>query len=178
MNTQIYKVGKTYEVPCARIKHDVLDKEGFLVNRLYVFDENEWVPIMGEKHCDTHIIGFQWEHYHIDWRFVSTSRFRKRMFARTSKNYVLAEVITTQHIYETKTMPLRMIRKMPEYPNPIRFTEALETHYANATAKKYRCPHQGVDLSSIAPNDKGQIVCPLHGLRFCKNSLKLIKTLP
>lgn len=34
-------------------------------------------------------------------------------------------------------------------------------------ASSARCPHAGFDLSDEQPDEKGRIVCPLHGYTFC-----------
>lgn len=166
----IYEIGKNYDVKCGRIDTSHFGN---------YFNPGEWVPLIGEKHCDAEIINFPIEHYHVDWRFVTTGKFKrvKERYWPKEHNYYLAIVMATHAFSEIKTIRLKMLRQMPDYPNPVRFTHELEAHYKNATAKKHRCPHQGADLSSIAPNDQGQIVCPLHGLRFCQKSLKLITTI-
>jgi hypothetical protein len=167
--SQIYEIGESYEVTVGRVNPDYFGS---------YFSPNEWVPLIGEKHCDTELIYFPLQHYHVDWRFVKDRKFKKVKESHWPKgrNYFMGIVIIAQSISEIKIMRMKMLRQMPEYPNPIIFTKPLEQHYQGAVAKKHRCPHQGADLSSIAPNEKGQIVCPLHGLRFCKDSLKIIMT--
>lgn len=165
MENEIYKIGKTYDVKCVQIREFAYGLDGGVANRAY-FDDKLWVPVIGDMHTDVDIINFKHPHYHVDWRFVDAKSYRAAIKVRNVKEFIFSIVIVDVNIRETQVMPRRMIRQFFNYPSPIRFTEELEEHYKNARLKNHRCPHQGADLRSVAPNADGHLVCPLHGLRF------------
>lgn len=39
---------------------------------------------------------------------------------------------------------------------------------------KGKCPHRGFDLTNVKPDENGEIVCPLHSLRFDAKTKKLL----
>lgn len=39
-------------------------------------------------------------------------------------------------------------------------------HVRQRLSRCLKCPHRGIDLSSIAPDATGHVTCPGHGLRW------------
>ena len=46
------------------------------------------------------------------------------------------------------------------------------------TVKGTMCPHRGIDLSGITPDDAGVITCPLHGLRWLSSTGNIVMPAP
>jgi hypothetical protein len=59
-------VGSFYEVPCMPVAKQA---------RVYWMPSDLWVPVLGPKHADAEHLEFPWEHYHIDWRFISQPQY-------------------------------------------------------------------------------------------------------
>lgn len=54
---QAYEVGRYYRVPCVR-------------GRWILGDSPLWIPVIGPLHEDTEYIGFPFQHWHVDYRFL------------------------------------------------------------------------------------------------------------
>lgn len=44
----------------------------------------------------------------------------------------------------------------------------------NKYIKNGKCPYRGMDLSKVKPNKNGEIICPLHSLKFDSIAKQLI----
>jgi hypothetical protein len=154
-----YEVGKFYDVPCVRTLCAVWGSEPGL-----------WLPIFGGLHEDADIIGFQWQHWHIDWRFASNKfmerasykwehRYDKSFFARVVRERDLADGITIKR--------RKCLRQMPDFPSQVEWMLELEKEYRNHVLSDcLKCPHRGANLSAMVPDENGLVVCPMHGLRW------------
>lgn len=166
--SEAYKIGEMHYVKCVKIRQWFHTKHGMGMSN---FKTGTWVPVIGELHNDEEIIKFPHDHYHVDWRFVNDTDFFSIL-----PSHPLGVVVIEESIIEEKIMCKKVLRDMPEYPEKVKFRIALEKKYKEAKLKKGRCPHKGADISSISPDENGNIVCPLHGLKFCGLSKKVIQT--
>lgn len=71
-----------------------------------------------------------------------------------------------------QTIPRKYRRPWPGCPGQDKLRQKLYFEYRDARLDlaTMACPHRGVDLSGIEPDDQGVIHCPGHGLRFCARS--------
>jgi ferredoxin len=167
MKSPIYEIGKRYMVPCVR-----------LTKFFSAWGIGEYVPVLLAKHEDTEIVNFPWQHYHIDWRFVGEREFKYVADNRIGNSGVYGLVVSEQHAvcHEEPPVYRRKVckREMPDWPHHIaKWAEALDAEYADKKLTACgKCPHRGVDLSTIEPRilDLGKTtmkcvkVCPGHGL--------------
>ena len=162
----IYEIGKFYDVPVA-ILNDVTYKSA-------AFGYHRIIPIIGDKHDDLEIIGINEIHYHVDWRFVGLS-----LYESNSREYYgsigveLGTVLSVGDVKEMSTRRLKCKRDFSPYPKFPKFIPKLQEKYKGAVAKKGRCPHKGVDLTTIRPDSDGCVTCPLHGLKWNASTWEL-----
>ena len=85
-----YEVGRFYMVPHVRTKWPG-------------YGNPNWIPIIGPSHTDLEVIGFEHEHWHVDFRFLSAA------LKRRSRRYHVpgAEVFALPII---RVYPLKYIR--------------------------------------------------------------------
>lgn len=167
---KMYKVGKYYKVPCVVVPK--LDHNG-----LEPYFAGRTMPIIDNLHNDIDILNVKMFHYHIDWRFVDKRIFNSfddifgvPDFQRVAKVIWVDIQNKPEIIYKN----LRCKRDF-EVVFPEKYQKLFNEKYKGAKLiKGHICPHKLQDLSNVNPNEKGEIVCPLHGLKFCKNSKQLI----
>ncbi|OKH35688.1 hypothetical protein NIES2119_19505 [[Phormidium ambiguum] IAM M-71] len=93
-------VGQNYRVPC--------------VKSSAVNWTDRTIPVLGDFHWDTEIIGFPDEHIHIDFRFISRAEFRR--LYHLSGISPFAQVISKEFV-EFETWEIRRCnRPMPKFP--------------------------------------------------------------
>jgi hypothetical protein len=132
------------------------------------------VPIYGPPHNDKEYLDFEEEHYHVDWRFVGNRFYRYRLSTRFATDcdpsYFLHGIVTCLKFgNEVRPMRLRMKRETPSYPPPdkIPWLKKLENAYNFHRLPKCRtCPHKGISLCHVKPDNNGLITCPGHGLTW------------
>jgi hypothetical protein len=150
-----YKVGRYYRVPTVTA---------------YLFDWLRPWPVLEPMHNDAEIIGFRYDHYHLDWRFVSERAF-KSLERKNWYRSVLSIPLMTSERQNAQGLPLPVMRRlkckrdMPVFPERAPFIGKLEDRYAPCRMKRGICPHQGVSLRSLPERD-GVVECPAHGLRW------------
>jgi hypothetical protein len=154
------KVGHFYQVPCLVIGEP--------------FHGETVIPVIGLKHRDPDL-RVLWEHYHIDWRFVSkrflvdatTPKFGSPHGAVISKDGPLD---APQGIQSTPVMKRRKCKRVmpefPAYPNS-KFVALERGQRARCDKLKdgHTCPHRGIDLRPFERDD-GTAICPGHGLHW------------
>jgi hypothetical protein len=163
------EVGKFYLVPCVRA-------------------DGVWTPVIGPRHEDKELIGFDEQHFHKDIRFMSDSQIElgfdwavsrtDRFITCTPEQYEMASVLVRID-HEPRLMPQKCRRRMPDFPLHITdngrpaWQAKLEDAYAGA---KFcgRCPHRGIPLSGLPVKD-GKAICPGHGLQFEVATGKLVR---
>lgn len=163
-----YEIGKFYRVPCA--DYD-LDGDGRCIAA---------IPVQGPLHNDRAIIGFAFEHYHVDPRFMSDGVLR-RFFAGTFPMFVPLDAEALKYPLPLREEPHRSLitgetrlrrrkcyRVMPFFPaEAFRWIPKLEAMYARCRLNLARpiCPHRGIDLDGLPERD-GVVICPGHGLQW------------
>lgn len=165
--TTAKQIGRYYNVPC------LLSKGGL----------RGWVPINGPLHEDNEDIGFEPQHWHIDWRFVTA-----RQLQRATANHHTEERLRRIHGRvlcldsvrnpEPEIRRLMMKREMPPYMvvSRIPWIGALERKFALAKLSLCLiCPHRGISLAEIKPDAEGNVVCPGHGLKWNVATRSLVR---
>ena len=103
--------------------------------------------------------------------------------ADTEEPITIEEAIRSNHA----TQQWLGVRRRPylgpylEYPQVRRtgWRPALTAAYADhQLIDGHICPHQGTDLTGIVPDDAGVVTCPLHGLRWCARTSRIIEDTP
>lgn len=169
-----YTIGKFYTVPTVRA---------------YYLDRLDTWPVIGPKHEDTEYINFDHQHYHFDFRFMTTAqltRMRKHIsftgYASDGDGALYSQVLilhderfgfrfTGEHLNSSLPLPvvkrLKCRRAMPAYTVQPGWLPALNQAYAGKfLVSGHICPHRGADLTGLAVDDAGCVTCPLHGLKF------------
>ena len=158
-----YEIGVMYDVPCIFWKY---------------LERWSWWPVLGPMHEDAKIIGFRWDHYHIDHRFLTvgqfsiSARYVRRRDAAAAFRYPLHQMHEEKNLHSVGWPQLptikrkRCLREWPSYPGTqAPWMQKLENAYECARMKKGLCPHQGAPLAGLEVKD-GVVTCPLHGLRW------------
>lgn len=170
--------GLVYRVPCIRV-----DRQGY----------SGWVPILGPAHSDPEL-GLREPHYHYDLRFISERQFRRlfksRLFTSHKPSperdrWALGVLEDAGNVLDGPVLrPLVCRRVMPEFvpyglitPRGAQGFARIEEQHRGCRLKCRTCPHRGFDLSSVTPNERGEIVCPGHGLRWSAATGELIPQL-
>lgn len=179
-------VGRKYLVPCIELG----------VNRRI---KEAWWPVTGPPHSDPDL-GVEAMHLHYDARFLTTAAAASIMelFAVARKREVGrrpivdaaylrcvegAELLVyVQRLMESELPepPLRMFERRCEreavaFPE-LWFTPKFEGQFAEARVKPdcRTCPHRGMPLASQPVDAEGGIVCSGHGLRWHKDTGRLM----
>ena len=170
-----YEVGKFYRVPCVYAKWP----DRYVAPR--------WWPVIGPQHEDAEFINADYQHYHVDFRFLNEESRQmlrgpqgpSRAFSVviTSVNIVAAAVGLPAEGSSAERLPeddswlqvkrLKCKALWPAYPSRFAWwLGELEAAYLGERLREGRiCPHKGTDLSTIRP-DGDVVTCPLHGLRW------------
>lgn len=177
MSTKLQRVDEMNEAP--------------IVGRMYLVPcllwGNQWRPVVGGKHTDADL-GVPEVHIHFDLRFTS-----KRELGDDSPERYMRRVQRIERRGYGDFMPFepgqerieyrvrKCLRVQPEFPVPAQHESskrrfaAFEAEYTGATAKGCRvCPHRGMRLDVCPTDSEGGVVCPGHGLRWNRNTGKLM----
>lgn len=147
-------------------------------------------PVLGAKHNDSELLGFPYDHYHVDPRFLSEADWKRVQRYGQSRHGGSTTIIEGVPLAHTPTYaaddngnfgpvltphpPVEWLALTCRRPmhKPLRVPELaakLEPHYAGQKCKHgkagFICPHRGFALGTIEAVD-GVITCPLHGLRI------------
>lgn len=154
-------VGVFYRVPCVLVP--------------FGFYGLKWVPVIGPKHRDVEL-GADWDHWHVDWRFVPASVLRSAGSPRLDWS-PHGKVVSNdspfpgEHKLTGATELKRRLckRQMPDFPARPRpaWAEMETAQRARCDRLKdgHICPHRGIDLRPFAKPD-GTAICPGHGLHW------------
>jgi hypothetical protein len=161
-------VGKYYQVPCVK----GTETPPFL----NFAKKGQWIPILLPKHDDPEI-GAPFQHYHLDFRFLTEWSLKKAGFA-----WVLAQPhgygeTHQRKFYQEEIVYRRMKckREMPQYPRHIaRWMPTLCAKYKGSRLVNGKCPHKGIDLSGCVPVN-GVVTCPGHGLMWDVETGKMVE---
>jgi hypothetical protein len=163
LHIEPYVMGRYYKVPT--------------IEASVTYRRRVW-PIIGPAHKDIEFINFDYEHYHIDARFLSEDDF-KYLQAQTPKS-VYAVVIHTEMTIGIKPVsPVVMRwrkckREYPPYPYGVKWLVAMRKAYADCQLKTPVCPHRGLPLDGLKV-ENGVVTCPGHGLCFSVETGRLVK---
>lgn len=134
------------------------------------------IPILGPLHEDREIIGFPYNHWHIDWRFVPVMQWiaiKKRSLHRERNTSAASKVLSD---YNTDGVIVRKKRKCLRshitFPDIGPWHVEIEEAYHGSVMKCRVCPHRGISLVG-APVVNGAIICPGHGLAWDPETGKL-----
>lgn len=179
------ELGKFYKVPC------ILNLAGGLV------------PINSYLHNDKKIIGVDFRHWHIDWRFVNAKFYQQELVGRNETWPISAREVGFPLVYytipphdvylkwasNTTKIHYRTLKCKRNYSagkfftdrfDPINdFTKRMESHFRGSKLKQVDgvliCPHKGVHIDTNCKDENGNYVCPGHLLRFNPKTLKCVK---
>ena len=156
------EVGAFYSVPCVRVP--------------FGFYGMKWAPVIGPKHRDVEL-GVDWEHWHVDWRFVPDATLHQAIAYSTIQSphgKVVSNDNPERWGEQKLTGPSVLkrhlcLREMPDFPAAPKPEWAAMEVAQRARCDKLKdghtCPHRGIDLRPFEKED-GTAVCPGHGLRW------------
>lgn len=150
-------------------------------------------PVWPPKHHDREV-GFEWEHYHVDARFLTCRQWRwlgSQKFVKGGRPRefwaVSSPLVTTGNYPGDRLMPhpepelklLKLLRQF-DYPSDyiidrygvdsnIAVAEIARRHIGKSLtdpAGRQICPHKGAALAGVPRDAAGGVTCPLHGLSF------------
>ena len=181
-------VGTIYRRPCVRAH--------WLTNRI------RWLPVLGPFHSDQKHIGADFQHVHVDYRFLNMEirayldrlLFDSPDVSQLNRVYSTPISCVSPHGRED-TLALDEIHLLEIYPKSwlsvhprkyqgtylpypyenVPWLHELSQAYAERTLIKGTiCPHRGTDLAGFVPDDDGVVTCPLHGLRWCVGTGRIV----
>lgn len=145
-------VGEFYLVPCVSV-----DKS---------FGRDGYLPVMGDFHNDPEL-NVTDTHIHLDRRFMTDDEVKKSLGKDSQDDGILVVWAKT---YNSERKKFKIVeRKMQcirEMPNIEGIQFVLEEIYKDTKLNCSTCPHRKFDLSSLKPDEHGNVVCPGHGLQW------------
>jgi len=131
-----------------------------------------WLPVIGPMHEDAEIVGFHWQHFHIDWRFVSERLWRYwRDFPKAGSHFgrplQCPDTRGQRVILEGPVLRRLKCKRDPGvFPRYMaKWVPALEAKFACARITNGVCPHRGIPVSAM--HREGDVLtCPGHGLQW------------
>ena len=180
--------GTFYQRPCIRAH--------WLTNRI------RWLPILGPIHSDPEHIRAEFQHVHVDFRFLNMEirEYLNRLLFDFPDDLLHNRIYSTPisyvspHGYEEPValdeihllgidraswMSVRLRKYQGPYPpypyDNVPWLQGLSEAYADRTLINGTiCPHRGADLSGVATDQSGVITCPLHGLRWQSSTGEMV----
>ena len=150
-------IGKFYQVPT--------------VFGLFGYRYDFW-PVLGPAHDDKEIIGFEYVHYHYDFRFFNSRQWAFALDYTMDRPHSMV-MSYNPRLPETKLGPVvfkrrKYFRASPQWPYPKKsgWPFDLAMAYKDAHLKDMICPHRGASLRGMPVDEAGCVTCPLHGLRW------------
>lgn len=160
-----YIIGKFYEVPAIKVR----DWYGFA----------GYIPVSSPEHEDKEIIGYPWQHLHIDWRFAPAAVWKQAKWRGDDHAYAYVVMRHNTHgeqqaIGEPVNRRMKCKRLLPEYPvEKATWMPKLEKAFACAKLINGTCPHRGISVSAMI-QDGDALICPGHGLRWNRHTGELM----
>lgn len=174
------ELGQFYMRPCLRTT--------------WIDEQVRWIPVIGTIHNDREYIRADFEHVHVDYRFLN--RRVRQILARDDEangegcisdifkypvSSVMPEGESRRYNLDSRELEefspkswIRVMRRKYQGPYQQYPHDGVPWRGELGAAFTHRhliggttCPHQGTDLSGIEPDPDGFITCPLHGLRWC-----------
>ena len=181
-------VGAFYRRLCVRAH--------WLTNRIH------WLPVLGPVHSDREHIGADFQHVHVDYRFLNMEirEFLDRLLCGAPDDLFHNRIYSTPISYVsprgceepvaldendqreidpaswTSIRPRKYQGPYSPYPyENVPWLHDLSEAYAERTLiNGHICPHRGADLTGIVPDDDGIVTCPLHGLRWYASTGEIV----
>ena len=159
------------KVLCAMIPtshYDEIDDQELLMDiEDYFFEYGFYflVPLIDHPHSDIEN-GQIAIHYHVDTRYFGEQKHLKNYKVVTNHLRV------TKGVYKLDYFNLKKNRDKIEAITPVHIIK--NSKLKHKCIHKGKCPHRGFDLTNEKPDEDGIITCPLHGLKFDKDSKKII----
>ncbi|WP_332772956.1 Rieske 2Fe-2S domain-containing protein [Phenylobacterium sp.] len=136
-------------------------------------------PVFPNLHEDAELLGFKWDHYHIDPRFLDARTWEmadsynlKTDALGVCQGFPLATVIGGKLRPHPPIVWRRRVCKRELGTYRFHYQEnigKIAKVYAGQQCERARtgwvCPHRNYPLGSIEPDINGVITCPLHGLK-------------
>jgi len=156
--------------------------------------DKKWWPVMGRQHSDSRFFGFEAQHYHVDMRFLPRLKIQCTALFECDetdpqkafrKGVMLLSASPLQVNSELNQVGLHTpVPRRAKCQSAVVDMAAYRDFSAKAQAEMaatlppakrgddghFICPHQGFSLKQISPDEQGQLVCPLHGLKICAKS--------
>ena len=172
---EVWRVGESYRVPVAHGTWSGIEKQ--------------WV-VLGPYHEDRELIGFEYNHFHLDPRFVPQHIWRRHVddFPSTTPHIkaILGRPLTRAYedawgpptfVGHRKTRMIRMVS-----PEAVRaafeaapWMAKVQECYDDGSLRGTICTHRGGDLRGFAPDKHGCVTCALHGLTWSTETGRLIR---
>lgn len=158
VSTDGMTVGKFYRVPCVH------------VSTWHAY--KGWLPVLGPMHEDAEFIGFKFQHFHLDWRFVPTRLWQKLGDLNYAGHHFAWPIQDPDGwgrkvILEGPALRLLKCKRDPgRFPvDRARWLGPLGKALACAKLVNGLCPHRGIPASAM--HREGDVLtCPGHGLRW------------
>lgn len=161
--------------------------ETYLVNAVFTNPSSEpWsgarIPVIGTPHSDLEVIKFPYEHWHVDWRFVSAEileRVKKWITSeqllfktpvKSYKNHHLGIPVLVRRSGQPHRIPLVYLRNHDLFDDDVAWLADLERAHLDRRMSCNACPHRGISLVGAPEGDPGAVVCPGHGLQWDKQT--------
>ena len=166
---------------------------------LDMHNKPSWVPVIGPQHDDRQFLKANFQHYHIDWRYLTLGQVKAIQECSKYSGTTVNQIVITQVIpegYNTvinlnnidqypaetylKDMKRRCSRDFTPYP-AVRgnwLPDMEDAFHGQELIDGHTCPHQLTDLTTISPDSNGNVTCPLHGLTWNQKTGKLVKMCP
>ena len=176
------KIGQEYLVPCI-LKHRTRDKiEAEWVNGEYeqkVVEIYNWIevfPVLNNLHSDKES-GQDYKHYHVDNRFFPPNKYSYRKQNRLYNNHFFTkeprcDFKNGEVIPKIQYLNLRCFNTEITYITVSQVVNNLK--FKHKCAKNMKCLHRGTSLEGLRDRN-GIITCPLHGLKYRKENMELIR---
>lgn len=151
-------VGRSYLVPCVRYAW---------------FHWRSLWPVFLPRHNDREFFDFDYQHYHVDPRFVSRRYYHLSRQGREFFSSPLTHRDAPEPVLEGYFKRLCR-RDMRTYPySHVAAVRAIRRHYEGVQCERgpagWICPHRRTPLGSFPVVD-GVVTCPLHGLRVAADT--------
>lgn len=138
-----------------------MDREEYFFKYSFYF----LVPLIDHPHSDREN-GQIVVHYHVDTRYFGKQKHLRSCEISTDHRRI------TQGVYELDYFNLKKNGDKIEAITPVHMIK--NSKLKHKCIHKGKCPHRGFDLTNEKPDEDGIITCPLHGLKFDKDSKKII----
>jgi len=177
------KIERISEVP-----YSVLPGRKYLVpyicppTAIHGYEAGYPIPVIGELHDDT-LLGFPYLHLHHDRRFIPPriyNEMRHPWEALAVTGLIPNESGEREIDPLWVNVPIRYgefvcYRQMPQPTTKVLGLDRLEKLFKFSKLENRVCPHKGISLSGMFPDNSGCLTCPGHGLKWNASTGDLIQ---